>query len=70
MTAADKAKALAFLKSADMFEEILSDFETIGYTGEQMNKLLCYIAAVSRKMEAPLSVMIQSRSAAGKSPRR
>ncbi|CAB1065845.1 DNA primase DnaG [Olavius sp. associated proteobacterium Delta 1] len=67
MTAADKAKALAFLKNPDMFEEILSDFETIGYTGEQMNKLLCYIAAVSRKMEAPLSVMIQSRSAAGKS---
>ncbi|CAB1055806.1 hypothetical protein D1BOALGB6SA_540, partial [Olavius sp. associated proteobacterium Delta 1] len=26
-----------------------------------------YIAAVSRKMEQPLSVMIQSRSAAGKS---
>jgi hypothetical protein len=50
-----------------MFDEILADFETIGYTGEQMNKLLCYIAAVSRKMEQPLSVMIQSRSAAGKS---
>jgi hypothetical protein len=32
-----------------------------------MNKLLCYIAAVSRKMDDPLSVMIQSRSAAGKS---
>jgi len=67
MTATDKAKALAFLKKPDMFEEILSDFETIGYTGEEMNKLLCYIAAVSRKMEQPLSVMIQSRSAAGKS---
>jgi len=67
MTGADKAKALAFLKNPDMFDEILSDFETIGYTGEEMNKLLCYIAAVSRKMEAPLSVMIQSRSAAGKS---
>ncbi|CAB1062445.1 hypothetical protein D1BOALGB6SA_7222, partial [Olavius sp. associated proteobacterium Delta 1] len=67
MTGADKARALAFLKNPDMFEEILSDFETIGYTGEEMNKLLCYIAAVSRKMEQPLSVMIQSRSAAGKS---
>ena len=32
-----------------------------------MNKLLCYVAAVSRKMASPLSVMIQSRSAAGKS---
>jgi len=67
MTGADKAKALALLKNPAMFDEILSDFETIGYTGEEMNKLLCYIAAVSRKMEQPLSVMIQSRSAAGKS---
>jgi DNA primase catalytic core len=67
MTSADKARTLVFLKNPEMFEEILSDFETIGYTGEEMNKLLCYIAAVSRKMEQPLSVMIQSRSAAGKS---
>jgi len=67
MTGADKARALALLKNPAMFDEILSDFETIGYTGEEMNKLLCYIAAVSRKMEQPLSVMIQSRSAAGKS---
>ena len=67
MTAQDKKAALAFLKNPDMFEEILTDFETLGYTGEEMNKLLCYIAAISRKMEPPLSVMIQSRSAAGKS---
>jgi len=67
MTARDKAAALTFLKNPHLFDEILSDFETLGYTGEEMNKLLCYIAAVSRKMEAPLSVMIQSRSAAGKS---
>jgi len=67
MTAQDKKAALAFLKSKNMFEEILTDFETLGYTGEEMNKLLCYIAAISRKMESPLSVMIQSRSAAGKS---
>jgi len=67
MTDADKQAALAFLKNPEMFSEIVSDFETIGYTGEETNKLLCYIAAVSRKMEEPLSVMIQSRSAAGKS---
>ena len=67
MTEADRAEALAFLKRPDMLDIILADFETIGSTGEEMNKLLCYIAAVSRKMEEPLSVMIQSRSAAGKS---
>lgn len=63
----DKAEALRFLQNPDMFKEILTDFEILGYTGEEMNKLLCYVAAISRKMESPLSVMIQSRSAAGKS---
>ena len=67
LTAKERQQALAFLKNPSMFDEILSDFETIGYTGEPMNKLLCYIAAISRKMDEPLSVMIQSRSAAGKS---
>lgn len=67
MIEADKAAALAFLKNPDMFTEILADFETLGYTGEEMNKLLCYLAAVSRKIDDPISVMIQSRSAAGKS---
>jgi DNA primase catalytic core len=67
MSAQDKQAALAMLKNPALFEEILADFETIGYTGEDMGKLLCYIAAISRKMDEPLSVMIQSRSAAGKS---
>ena len=67
MPDSDKEAALSFLKSPDMFTEILADFETLGYTGEEMNKLLCYLAAISRKLDEPLSVMIQSRSAAGKS---
>ncbi|MGD9368979.1 MAG: toprim domain-containing protein, partial [Desulfobacteraceae bacterium] len=67
MSTQDRQAALAMLKNPALFDEILSDFETIGYTGEDMGKLLCYIAAISRKMDEPLSVMIQSRSAAGKS---
>jgi len=63
----DREAALAFLRNPDLFTEILADFETLGYTGEEMNKLLCYLAAVSRKIDDPISVMIQSRSAAGKS---
>jgi hypothetical protein len=35
--------------------------------GEETNKLVGYLAAVSRKLEAPLAVVIQSSSAAGKS---
>lgn len=67
MSEKERLRALSMLKNPAMFDEVLADFETIGYTGEPMNKLLCYIAAISRKMDEPLSVMIQSRSAAGKS---
>ncbi|MFS1524640.1 hypothetical protein ACL7TT_11070 [Microbulbifer sp. 2304DJ12-6] len=35
--------------------------------GEETNKLTGYLACVSRKLERPLAVMIQSSSAAGKS---
>ena len=35
--------------------------------GEETNKLVGYLAAVSRKLEQPLAVMVQSSSAAGKS---
>lgn len=64
---AEKAEALRLLNSPDMFGQILADLETIGVTGEKTNKLVGYLAAVSRKTDEPLSVLIQSRSAAGKS---
>ena len=35
--------------------------------GEETNKLVGYIAAVSRKLDEPLAVIIQSSTAAGKS---
>jgi hypothetical protein len=60
-------EALRFLKNPALFDEILADLETVGITGEETNKLTGYLAAVSRKLEEPLSVLIQSRSAAGKS---
>ena len=66
-TKAEKQAAMQFLKSKEMFKEILADFETLGVTGEQTNKLVGYLVATSRKLADPLSVMIQSRSAAGKS---
>ena len=46
---------------------ILSDFETSGVVGEETNKLLGYLATVSRKLEEPLAVIVQSSSSAGKS---
>jgi DNA primase len=67
MTKTEEDEALEFLKDPNLFERILSDFETIGMTGEDANKLMGYISATSRKLDEPLSVLIQSRSAAGKS---
>ena len=66
-TAEEKATAERYLKNPDLFQEILDDLETIGVTGEETNKLVGYLAAVSRKLDEPLSILIQSRSAAGKS---
>jgi DNA primase len=63
----DKDEALRFLNNPDIFKEILDDLETLGVTGERINKLVGYLSAVSRKLDEPLSVLIQSRSAAGKS---
>ena len=49
---ADKELALSFLKSADIFAELLADFNTLGVTGEEINKLVGYLAATSRKLAA------------------
>ena len=67
MSEAEAGEALAFLKDPKLLERILEDFETCGLAGEEGNKLMGYLAAVSRKLSDPLAVLIQSRSAAGKS---
>jgi hypothetical protein len=67
MTKEQEVEAFGFLKDPKLLDRILEDFEVCGYTGEEANKLMGYLAAVSRKLEDPLSVLVQSRSAAGKS---
>ena len=59
--------ALALLQAPDLLQRILHDFEACGLVGENTNKLVGYLAAVSRLLERPLGVVIQSSSAAGKS---
>jgi DNA primase catalytic core len=63
----DKSAAMKLLKSPKLLEKILTDFEKCGVVGEETNKLVGYLSAVSRKLEEPLAVVIQSSSAAGKS---
>jgi hypothetical protein len=47
-------------------KRILLDFERCGIIGEENNKLVGFLATVSRKLDKPLAVIIQSSSAAGK----
>jgi len=62
----EKVEALELLKNPNLIERILADFEHCGVVGEETNKLTGYLAAVSRKLEEPLAVILQSSSAAGK----
>jgi DNA primase len=62
-----RAAALALLKDSRLIERIASDFSRAGIVGETSNALVGYLAAVSRKLDRPLALLIQSTSAAGKS---
>ena len=67
MTAAQTQEALAFLRDQNLTERIMADVERVGLVGEPHNALVAYLACISRKLSAPLAVLIQSTSAAGKS---
>ena len=67
MAAKEEEEALTLLKSPDLLGRILEDFDACGIVGEATNKLTGYLACVSRKLDKPLAVIIQSTSAAGKS---
>jgi len=63
----ERQAALELLKSPDLLARIASDFSRCGIVGERSNALVGYLAAVSRKLDRPLALLIQSTSAAGKS---
>jgi len=67
MDEAERDAAINFLRQPDLLDRILTDFEALGVVGEENNKLVAYLAATSRKLAAPLAIVIQSSSAAGKS---
>ena len=67
MTAAESQEALTFLRDQSLTERIMADVERVGLVGEPHNALVAYLACISRKLAAPLAVLIQSTSAAGKS---
>jgi len=62
---AEEAKEL--LKSGNIIKQIIKDTETLGYIGEDDNKILGYLITLSRKLQEPLSGIVSSSSGAGKS---
>jgi DNA primase len=63
----EHAAALDWLKAPDLIARLEADIARCGVVGESTNLLAGYLSAVSRKLDAPLAVLIQSSSAAGKS---
>ena len=63
----ERQAALELLLDKNLLNRILTDFNQAGVVGETTNKLCGYLACVSRKLDKPLAIMIQSSSAAGKS---
>ncbi|MDO7837512.1 CHC2 zinc finger domain-containing protein [Sphingobium sp. HBC34] len=64
---AEREEALALLKDPNLIARIRADFLACGMVGEETNALTGYLACVSRLLDRPLAVIIQSSSAAGKS---
>lgn len=62
----EREEALAWLSAPDLIKRLQEAFQQSGLTGEANNTLVAYLACVSRKLERPLAVIIQSASAAGK----
>lgn len=67
MTAEEEAAAMELLRDPCLLDRVLEDFEKCGVVGEETNKRIAYLAAVSRLLEKPLAIVVQSASSAGKS---
>ncbi|MGH8758997.1 MAG: CHC2 zinc finger domain-containing protein, partial [Burkholderiales bacterium] len=67
LTAEQEAAGLALLRDPALLDRIVQDMGAIGVVGEDANALIGYLACVSRKLDKPLAILIQSTSAAGKS---
>jgi DNA primase catalytic core len=67
LTEQERAAAMELLRDPRLLERIVEDFARCGVVGEETNKLVGYLGAVSRHLGEPLAVIVQSSSAAGKS---
>jgi len=66
LTPEERDAALQWLRAPKLIERLREAFHQAGIIGEESNTLVAYLAGVSRKLERPLAIIIQSASAAGK----
>lgn len=66
MSDAELREATKLLRDPHLLDRVLADYERCGIVGERTNKLVAFVAAVSRLLDSPLAIIIQSSSAAGK----
>ena len=62
----EREEALKWLREPNLIGRLREAFHQAGIIGEETNTLVAYLAGVSRKLERPLAIIIQSASAAGK----
>jgi DNA primase catalytic core len=62
----EREAALKWLREPNLIGRLREAFHQAGIIGEESNTLVAYLAGVSRKLERPLAIIIQSASAAGK----
>ncbi|MGH8020606.1 MAG: CHC2 zinc finger domain-containing protein, partial [Opitutaceae bacterium] len=67
LSAQERESALALLRDPHLLDRIIADFAACGLVGERTNKLVGYLAAVSRLLDRPLAVIVRATTAAGKS---
>ena len=66
LTPEEREEALTWLREPNLIGRLRAAFHHAGIIGEETNTLVAYLAGVSRKLERPLAIIIQSASAAGK----
>jgi len=66
LTSEQREAALQWLREPNLVERLRQAFHQAGIIGEETGTLVAYLACVSRKLERPLAIIIQSASAAGK----
>jgi len=63
----ERSEALVLVRDPRFPECVADDLTRMGFVGEEANKQVAYLASLSRKLDEPLSILVLSRSAAGKS---